>query len=91
MMSANPIRLPLCEYDDALGRQTLSAVIDELTLTYCVVDRESRTLREHLPSLQDARRSAAAYRDERERAATEPEPNDAVVDLPPATTDESSR
>jgi hypothetical protein len=87
MMSVNPIRLPLCEYDDALGRQTLSAVIDEVTLTYCVVDRESRTLREHLPSLQEARRWAAAY----QRAATEPEPNDAVVDSPPAPTDESSR
>lgn len=56
MTFANPIRLPLCEYDDALGRQSLSAVIDGLTLTYCVVDRESRPLCKHLPSLQEARR-----------------------------------
>jgi hypothetical protein len=66
MTLANPIRLPLCEYDDALGRQSLSAVIDELTLTYCVVDRESRPLRKHLPSLREARRWACAYRDERQ-------------------------
>jgi nucleoside-diphosphate-sugar epimerase len=56
MTLANPIRLPLCEYNDALGRQSLSAVIDELTLTYCVVHRESLPLRKHLPSLQEARR-----------------------------------
>jgi hypothetical protein len=66
MTLANPIRLPLCEYDDALGRQSLSAVIDELTLTYCVVDRESRPLRKHLPSLREARRWACARRDERQ-------------------------
>lgn len=68
MTLANPIRLPLCEYDDALGRQSLSAVIDELTLTYCVVDRDSRPLHKHLPSLQEARRWACVYRDERQRA-----------------------
>lgn len=62
---ANPINLPLCEYEDALGRQSLSAVIDELTLTYSVVDRERRPLCKHLPSLQEARRWAGAYRDER--------------------------
>lgn len=67
MTFANPIRLPLCEYDDALGRQSLSAVIDGLTLTYCVVDRESRPLCKHLPSLQEARRWACAYRYERRR------------------------
>jgi hypothetical protein len=67
MTFANPIRLPLCEYDDALGRQSLRAVIDELTLTYFVVDRESRVLSRHLPSLQAARRWACAYRDEQQR------------------------
>jgi hypothetical protein len=45
MAMANPINLPLCEFDDALGRQSLSAVIDELTLTYSVVDRERQPLR----------------------------------------------
>ena len=67
MAMANPINLPLCEFDDALGRQSLSAVIDELTLTYSVVDRERQPLRKHLPSLQDARRWAVAYRDEQQR------------------------
>ena len=65
--SANPLYIPLCDYDDALGRQSLSAVIDDLTLTYCVVDRESGTLCRHLRSLHDARRWARDYRDERQR------------------------
>ena len=61
--------MPLCEYDDALGRQSLRAVIDDLTLTYSVVDRESRPLCKHLPSLHEARRWASAYRDERAAAS----------------------
>jgi hypothetical protein len=66
--SANPLYIPLCEYDDALGRQRLSAVIDDLTLTYCVVDRESRPLCRHLRSLHEARCWARDYCDERRRA-----------------------
>jgi hypothetical protein len=67
MASVNPLYMPLCEYDNALGRQSLRAVIDELTLTYTVVDRESRPLCKYLPSLREARRWACDYRDERQR------------------------
>lgn len=43
------ISIPLCEYGgDALGSQSLSAVNDDLTLTYCVLAHESRVLLGHL-------------------------------------------
>ena len=49
-----------------------SAVLDELTLTYSIVERaadgETRLLRRHVPSLREARRWAAAY-EERQRFA----------------------
>lgn len=56
MATPNPIKLPLCEYDDARDQQSLRAVIDEPTLT-CT----------HLPSLEAAKRWACAFRDERQR------------------------
>jgi hypothetical protein len=60
---------PLCHYDDGDGRRLLSATLDELTLTYCVVeqgrDGHALTLRRHVPSLLDARRWATTYRNER--------------------------
>jgi fatty acid desaturase len=41
-------------------------VLDESTLTYCVVDREGRLPWRQLPSLRDARRWAGTYRDEQQ-------------------------
>ena len=58
------ISVPLCECDDALGRQILSAELDELTLTYRVLAGDGQLLCRHLPSLQEARRWARAYRDQ---------------------------
>ena len=69
MRWTNPIYIPLCEYDDDRGQQTLCAVIDEVTLTYCVVDRESQPLKRHLLTLQSARAWAEAHRDAQRRAA----------------------
>jgi len=64
--------IPLCHYESGDGRRRLSARLDELTLTYCVVERgpDGRTLglRRHVPSLREARRWAASYQDERLRA-----------------------
>ena len=62
MSTVNPIHIPLCDYDDDRGQQSLSAVIDEVTLTYHVVDRDNRRLCEHLPTLQAAREWAHAHR-----------------------------
>jgi hypothetical protein len=49
----------LCDYEDAAGRHRLSAVLDELTLTYSVMlqaqDGTSRALRRHVASLREAR------------------------------------
>ena len=60
---------PLCHYDNGEGPRLLSATLDELTLTYCVVvqgpDGHALTLRRHVPSLLDARRWATTYRNER--------------------------
>jgi hypothetical protein len=60
-MTTNPIYLPLCEYDDHRGPHSLIAVIDELTLTYDVIDHDGRPLRRHLPTLQAARAWAQAH------------------------------
>ena len=64
--------IPLCHYESGDGRRRLSARLDELTLTYCVVEHgpEGRALglRRYVPSLREARRWATAYRDERLRA-----------------------
>jgi hypothetical protein len=67
MMIAKTVHIPLCEYDDGRGPHTLCAVIDELTLTYEVLDRHGRRLERHLPTLQAARAWAQAYRDAQQR------------------------
>jgi hypothetical protein len=58
-------RIPLCHVQRAAGQDTLSAVVDEVTLTYEVVatdpDGNLTYLRRHLPSLRDARRWALKY------------------------------
>ena len=67
-----PLDIPLCDYDRGDGRRRLSARLDELTLTYCVVERDPEdrvlSLKRHVLSLREARRWATAYRDERLRA-----------------------
>lgn len=67
-----PPDIPLAHYENGDGRRLLIAELDELTLTYCVVERgpEGRTLtlRRHVPSLREARRWATEYRDDRPRA-----------------------
>jgi hypothetical protein len=67
-----PLDIPLCHYETGDGRQRLSARLDELTLTYCVVEQgpEGRTLelRRYVPSLREARRWATAYREQQLRA-----------------------
>ena len=67
-----PLDIPLCDYDSGDGHRRLSARLDEMTLTYCVVelDHEGRvlSLKRHVLSLREARRWATAYRDERLRA-----------------------
>jgi hypothetical protein len=67
-----PPDIPLSHYENDDGHRLLIAELDELTLTYCVVERgpEGRTLRlrRHVPSLREARRWATEYRDERLRA-----------------------
>ena len=35
--------IPLCHYESGDGRRRLSARLDELTLTYCVVERRRRS------------------------------------------------
>jgi hypothetical protein len=65
MPSASDI--PLCVYVDSSGHHQLSAAVDELTLTYDVVDsgsdRRRRVLSRHFASLRSARAWATAYRD----------------------------
>jgi hypothetical protein len=67
-----PIDRPLCAYEGRDVPCRLRAVLDELTLTYSIVERaadgETRLLRRHVPSLREARRWAAAY-EERQRFA----------------------
>jgi hypothetical protein len=69
-----PIDIPLCFYEDALGRHRLRAMLDELSLTYRVVahdpDGRMRELRSHIPSLAEARRWAIAFSDEQARSST---------------------
>jgi hypothetical protein len=61
--------VPLCDYETADGRCQLSAVLDELTLTYSIVaigaGGRTRRLRRHVASLREARRWASAYGSER--------------------------
>jgi hypothetical protein len=49
----------LCGYEAADGPRELRAVLDELTLTYCIVERGAdsnvRRLRRHVPSVRQAR------------------------------------
>jgi hypothetical protein len=60
-----PIDVLLCEREAVGGRQQLRAVLDELTLTYTIVERgpsgRRRELRRHVPSLRDARRWAQVH------------------------------
>lgn len=67
-----PLDIPLCHYESGDGPRRLSARLDELTLTYCVVERDPEgralLLRRHVLSLREARRWATAHRDERLRA-----------------------
>lgn len=62
---AKPIDVLLYERDAAGSRQQLRAVLDELTLTYTIVESGSggrrRELRRHVPSLRDARRWAQLH------------------------------
>jgi hypothetical protein len=70
-----PIDVLLHECDAARGRLHLRAVLDELTLTYTLVQRgpdgRTRELRRHISSLREARRWAARYAAQQECA---PEP-----------------
>jgi hypothetical protein len=68
MPSVLLIIVPLCECDDARARQSLSAELDEPTLTNCVLDRDGRLRCRRLPSLRKARSWAHAYRHEPQRA-----------------------
>jgi hypothetical protein len=64
-----PINIPLCDYESVDGRRQLSAVLDEVTLTYSIVERgvggPTQSLRRYFPSLREARRWASAYGRER--------------------------
>jgi hypothetical protein len=57
-----PIDRPLCAYEGRDAPCRLSAVLDELALTYSIVERaadgETRLLRRHVLSLREARRWA---------------------------------
>jgi hypothetical protein len=68
----------LCEYEDAEAWYQLSAVLDELTLTYSVIlrapDGRRRTLRRHVASLRDARTWARNHRDRQLEASKRPSP-----------------
>jgi hypothetical protein len=71
-----PIDRPLCDWEGPDGPCSLRAVLDELTLTYSIVERaadgETRRLRRHVPSLREARRWAVVYREGRSLAAGRP-------------------
>ena len=62
-----PLRVDvlLDDYETTDGRCQLSAVLDELTLTYSVVERgaggRTRNLRRYVRSLREARRWASDY------------------------------
>jgi hypothetical protein len=60
-----PTDVLLSDCDATDGPRQLVAVIDELTLTYTIVehnaDGQTRRLRQHVPTLRDARRWAGAY------------------------------
>ena len=62
---AQLLHIPLCAYDDRAGRHRLSAVIDELTLTYDVVTRDPdgrcQVLSRHFATLRAARAWALAH------------------------------
>jgi hypothetical protein len=67
MRPADTIRL--CTYEDDTGEYELLALLDELSLTYHVVERaadgRTRRLKAHLSSLAEARRWARTVRHER--------------------------
>lgn len=60
-----PIDVLLCEYETSDSRRQLRAVLDELTLTYTIVDRDrggrKRMLRRHVSSLREARAWASSH------------------------------
>lgn len=64
-----PTAVPLCDYEIADDSRQISAVLDELTLTYSIVERgpggRMRKLRRHVASLREARRWASSYRSDR--------------------------
>jgi hypothetical protein len=64
----------LGEYGDGPGAHRLYAVLDELTLTYGIIERpaagHSRLLRRHMTSPRDARAWADAYRGRDDRCRT---------------------
>jgi hypothetical protein len=74
-----PIEIPLCEYQNELGRHRLYAVLDELTLTYRVLisypDGRTRALRQHVPSRRQARGSSTRYRYKAGSAASNQPPS----------------
>lgn len=76
------VEIPLCEYENELGRHRLYVGVDELTLTYRVViscpDGSTRALFEHVPSRQEARRRAAHYRYKALLATANQSPRDGV-------------
>jgi hypothetical protein len=71
-----PFDRPLCACEGPDGPRWLRGVLDELTLTYSVVERatdgETRLLRRHVPSLREARHWAVAYRERESFAASRP-------------------
>ena len=74
MQTAN--ELLLCDYEHPHGRAQLWAVLDELTLTYSVIDRapdgSSVALRRHVASIRAARAWAGDYRDRQSQSAAAP-------------------
>ena len=61
--------IPLCAYEADTGEHELFALLDELSLTYHVVERaadgRTRRLKAHFSSLAEARRWARTVRHER--------------------------
>jgi hypothetical protein len=84
-----PIEIPLCEYQNELGRHRLYAVLDELTLTYRVLisypDGRTRALRHHLPSRREARRWASTRSPQGATSRLQPGPSRRMTASEPLT------
>jgi hypothetical protein len=65
----SPADIPLCVYDDSGGRHQLSAVVDEITLTYDVVARGPDGGRRVLCRLFSLLRAARAWATASSRSA----------------------